>query len=50
MDAILTEGGGYAAVTGERGEYVGTVQMEQIMATITEIREAQDTTPTGSAG
>ncbi|GAA1670380.1 ATP-binding cassette domain-containing protein [Fodinicola feengrottensis] len=50
LDAILTEGGGYAAVTGERGEYVGTVQMEQIMATITEIREAQDTTPTGSAG
>nr|WP_246281756.1 ATP-binding cassette domain-containing protein [Fodinicola acaciae] len=42
LDAILTEGGGYAAVTGERGEYVGIVRIDQIMNKITEIREAQE--------
>jgi osmoprotectant transport system ATP-binding protein len=49
LDAILTEGGGYAAVTGERGEYVGTVQIDQIIAKINEIREAQDVAQTQGA-
>jgi osmoprotectant transport system ATP-binding protein len=38
LEAILTEGGD-AVVTGSRGEYVGTVQLETVVAKIRELRE-----------
>jgi osmoprotectant transport system ATP-binding protein len=38
LEAILVEGGG-VAVTGARGEYVGIVQMETVMAKVRELRE-----------
>ena len=38
LEAILTEGGD-AVVTGARGEYVGTVQLETVVAKIRELRE-----------
>jgi osmoprotectant transport system ATP-binding protein len=40
LDAILTEGGGKVAVTGARGEYVGVVSIETLMASIQEMLEA----------
>ena len=41
LDAILTEGGGYAAVTGDHGEYVGTVDLDTLMETIRLLRQEQ---------
>ncbi|OLF12542.1 ABC transporter ATP-binding protein [Actinophytocola xanthii] len=38
LEAILTEGGD-AVVTGSRGEYVGTVQLDTVVAKIRELRE-----------
>jgi osmoprotectant transport system ATP-binding protein len=38
LEAILTEGGD-AVVTGGRGEYLGTVQLETVVAKIRELRE-----------
>ncbi|WP_406296639.1 ATP-binding cassette domain-containing protein [Embleya sp. NBC_00888] len=40
LDVILTEGGGKVAVTGARGEYVGVVSIETLMASIQEMLEA----------
>ncbi|MGC0420784.1 ATP-binding cassette domain-containing protein [Embleya sp. AB8] len=40
LDAILTEGGGKVAVTGARGEYLGVVSIETLMASIQEMLEA----------
>ncbi|MGB3443462.1 MAG: ATP-binding cassette domain-containing protein [Actinophytocola sp.] len=38
LEAILTEGGD-AVVTGSRGEYAGTVQLDTVVAKIRELRE-----------
>jgi len=38
LEAILTEGG-HAVVTGSRGEYVGTVQLDTVVEKIRELRE-----------
>jgi osmoprotectant transport system ATP-binding protein len=38
LEAILTEGGD-AVVTGARGEYLGTVQLDTVVAKIRELRE-----------
>jgi osmoprotectant transport system ATP-binding protein len=38
LEAILTEGGD-AVVTGSRGEYVGTVQLDTVVSKIRELRE-----------
>jgi osmoprotectant transport system ATP-binding protein len=38
LEAILTEGG-EAVVTGSRGEFLGTVQLETVVAKIRELRE-----------
>ncbi|HEV7652324.1 MAG TPA: ABC transporter, partial [Actinophytocola sp.] len=38
LEAILTEGG-HAVVTGGRGEYVGTVQLDTVVEKIRELRE-----------
>jgi osmoprotectant transport system ATP-binding protein len=38
LEAILTEGGD-AVVTGLRGEYIGTVQLDTVIAKIRELRE-----------
>jgi osmoprotectant transport system ATP-binding protein len=38
LEAILTEGGD-AVVTGTRGEYLGTVQLDTVVAKIRELRE-----------
>jgi osmoprotectant transport system ATP-binding protein len=38
LEAILTEGGD-AVVTGSRGEYVGTVQLDTVVGKIRELRE-----------
>ncbi|RSM75966.1 ABC transporter ATP-binding protein [Kibdelosporangium aridum] len=39
LEAILTEGGN-AVVTGGRGEYVGLVEIDTVMAAVRELREA----------
>ena len=38
LEAMLVEGGG-VPVTGSRGEYVGTIQLDTVMATIQRLRE-----------
>ncbi|MET0135829.1 MAG: ATP-binding cassette domain-containing protein [Kibdelosporangium sp.] len=38
LEAILTEGGN-AVVTGARGEYVGLVEIDTVMATVRELRD-----------
>jgi len=40
LEAVLTDSGGRAAVTGRRGEYVGVVDMETLMDSVHQMLEA----------
>ncbi|KIF69680.1 polyamine ABC transporter ATP-binding protein [Streptomyces sp. AcH 505] len=40
LEAVLTDSGGRVAVTGRRGEYIGVVDMETLMASVQEMLEA----------
>ncbi|WP_416370623.1 betaine/proline/choline family ABC transporter ATP-binding protein [Streptomyces sp. PR69] len=40
LEAVLTDSGGRAAVTGRRGEYIGVVDMETLMNSVHEMLEA----------
>lgn len=47
LEAMLTEGGA-VVVTGARGEYVGSVDLDTVVAKIRELRDEHDGSPAGA--